>query len=447
LLSQGSHNGHQYECQFWWLYLCSIAKHGYDGVNEDNNEYGDLDISGDLTIIGTGTGTSIYANSIDRVVDVHGDISVTIEGLSIIGGHSPDGNAGVADGGGIRSSATLYLLGVTVDSNRSGNGDPGGYGGGILSSGSLIVEDSLITANLAGDGINGVTTGAEGGRGGGIGNTAGDLSIKDSTISGNTAGAGQIDVAGGDGGAGGGIYFWGSTGTIISSAIIQNKAGVSETHYGGSGGGIFTYYPISIENTTISGNWSGDSNPTSGVPGYGGGILATQGATILYSTIYDNHTGLGAPFNSTYGGGIYCASGDTLTLGASIVAGNTVQLGYSPDIFSPANVISEDFNLIGDISGFTMSGPTGNSHLGVAGFTLPALVNVGGPTQIHPLTVDNQAVDWIPAGTYNCGSLLTTDQRGKWRPVDGDRDGITACDIGAFELQQTSSLPLIIKSP
>jgi hypothetical protein len=38
---------------------------------------------------------------------------------------------------------------------------------------------------------------------------------------------------------------------------------------------------------------------------------------------------------------------------------------------------------------------------------------------------------------------LATDQRGRPRTVDGDRDGTAVCDIGAFEVQIKTYLPLI----
>ena len=58
-----------------------------------------------------------------------------------------------------------------------------------------------------------------------------------------------------------------------------------------------------------------------------------------------------------------------------------------------------------------------------------------GPTQTHALVVGSPALDAAdPAGCRDgSGALLQTDQRGFARHVDGNSDGTTRCDIGAFE--------------
>jgi hypothetical protein len=56
------------------------------------------------------------------------------------------------------------------------------------------------------------------------------------------------------------------------------------------------------------------------------------------------------------------------------------------------------------------------------------LANNGGPTETMALHRMSVAID---AGSAAACPL--TDQRGIARPQDGNRDGIAACDIGAFE--------------
>src|SRR5262249_42871347 len=66
---------------------------------------------------------------------------------------------------------------------------------------------------------------------------------------------------------------------------------------------------------------------------------------------------------------------------------------------------------------------------------LGSLANNGGPTQTHLLPIGSPAIDAGPPG--GCvdafGAPLTTDQRGRTRPSDGNGDGSTICDIGAVE--------------
>lgn len=63
----------------------------------------------------------------------------------------------------------------------------------------------------------------------------------------------------------------------------------------------------------------------------------------------------------------------------------------------------------------------------------------GGPTPTHALPANCAAVD--AADNNTCRS---TDQRGFPRPTNGA--GTTRCDIGAFELQRTLDLPLVLRN-
>ena len=62
---------------------------------------------------------------------------------------------------------------------------------------------------------------------------------------------------------------------------------------------------------------------------------------------------------------------------------------------------------------------------------------VGSPAYF-PLNAGSAAVD---AGT-NAG-CPAVDQRGVRRPIDGDRNGVAVCDVGAFELQDLIFLPVV----
>jgi hypothetical protein len=136
-----------------------------------------------------------------------------------------------------------------------------------------------------------------------------------------------------------------------------------------------------------------------------------------------------------------------LTLTRSLVSGNIALIG--PNIYSyngsfnfyPSLVQADNHDLFGvdGNAGAYGFSPGATDIVPAAGVLLPnilnpTLANNGGPTQTHALVPGSPAID---AGGTDCtdatGAPLTTDQRGKPRPVDGNGDGTPACDIGAFE--------------
>jgi CSLREA domain-containing protein/uncharacterized repeat protein (TIGR01451 family) len=185
---------------------------------EDNAITGDLDISGDLIIMGLDPDrTVIHANSGDRVFDVHEGATVVIEKLTITGGEPlAQGN-----GGGLRNNGgNVTLRQVSVTGNRAGSG--GGIGN---HAGVLTVIDSSLTAN----------TTVEGGGGGGIHNEAA-LALQNVTLSSNGAGSG------------GAILAQGGNATLTHVTIYGNSAT-------GAGGGINgNSEAIRLNNTILAGN-------------------------------------------------------------------------------------------------------------------------------------------------------------------------------------------------
>ena len=146
------------------------------GANDDASATGDLDITGNLTIKGSGSRrTIIDGNNLDRVIEVlHG--KVTISGVTIRHGMAKLG------GGIFNSGGQVSLSSVMVAENRAVGADGAvGNGGGLL-------------GGAGGNGGNGLA-----GLGGGIFNGAGSLSISKSTISANQS----IGGNGGQGGNGG----------------------------------------------------------------------------------------------------------------------------------------------------------------------------------------------------------------------------------------------------
>ena len=96
--------------------------------------------------------------------------------------------------------------------------------------------------------------------------------------------------------------------------------------------------------------------------------------------------------------------------------------------------LSGGYNLIGSSSGMTITGDTATNILDVDPLLAP-LADNGGPTPTHALLPGSPAIDaGNPTACFALdGTPLLVDQRGVFRPLDGDGDGTARCDIGAFE--------------
>lgn len=328
---------------------------GRAGAGEDANLTGDLDIYGDLKLIGRGPQETVLdGQGLDRVLDIHAGATVRINGLRITRGRTPDGpdspagEGDAAPGGGIANAGDMILSGCVISGNRTGdggdlietapNGGPrggsGGDGGGIHNSGAIQVYDTWVSNNTTGSGGTGGSTGLGlAGRGGGIFN-AGKLTLDRATVEANATGMGGYKLmppgaAGCAGGDGGGIFNAGAA-AIVRSTVADNRAGdghwASATHGlagdGGHGGGIFNIGDLLLRQSTVSGNATGKGGAAwfCAHGGHGGGIASPAGALVLSnSTVSGNRTGDGGTGTATgqfcpggHGGGIYTAVGATL---------------------------------------------------------------------------------------------------------------------------------------
>ena len=387
---------------------------------------GDLDISDDLILAGAGVGqTTIEAKNGDRILDVVGNIALSINDLTISGGSIRSrtnqltidrskitGSSVPRDSGGI----CVYEGSLTINNSTISDNSAGGDGGGIsVYQSALTVNNSMISGNSAVQ------------NGGGIYVDSGSLTISNSTISNNSAGS-----------SGGGIYCGDAcTLTLTDSTISDNSAWYS-------GGGIRGAGTLIITNSTISGNAAYDDRSRGGgiyldsggamtisnstISGnaaayWGGGILSRGDTTVISSTICNN----GA---HAVGGVSYYYSGTregTVTVKNTIIAGNN---GY--DIPIGEEVISLGYNLIGvtNNSGFAdgVNGDQVGTRPNPIDPLLGPLQDNGGLTRTHAPLPGSPAID---AGD-NAGAP-SSDQRGMARILDGDADGTATIDVGAFE--------------
>jgi hypothetical protein len=282
----------------------------------------------------------------------------------------------------VRPGTDVLISGVALRDGKSS---------GILNGGRLRLEHSVVSGNVAV-------------WGGGIYN-AGVLVLDHVTVKGNWASRG------------GGIYNFGTL-TVENSTVEGNWIRA------GRGGGIYnTFGTLVVDRSTIAGN-RGDTR--------GGGVLVAGGAvTIRNSTITGNSATLGGGIfsydfarlvveNSTIagngGGGGVRAFGPRATIRDSIVA----EHGAGGDCDGPLTSLGH--NLDGDGScGFDRA-----SDLPATPPMLGPLQDNGGPTLTRVPLAGSPVIDrgWCDPGT---------DQRGVPRPLDGNRDGLWVCDIGAVE--------------
>lgn len=287
------------------------------------------------------------------------------------------------------------------------------FGGAIaVVNGQVMMEDSAVFSNTAvmGGGIfiggnledccnltgqNNLIQSNSAVQGGGIYNDDQFIALRGSLVISNTA------VAGGGG------FLISAAGAIslTNSAAIANLAG-------GDGGAILNSGVISITNVTLSGN---------GADGMGGGIANFNLVNLNNATVSDNASADGA--------GLFNAN--TINTLNSLIA-----LNQGDNCLGVLN--SQGHNLE-DGGTCALGQPTDMSNTSPS---LDPLSYNGSQTPTHALASDSPAID---AGDNTaCGPF---DQRGVPRPIDGDGDGQSVCDIGAYEFQIPSALLILADEP
>jgi hypothetical protein len=212
----------------------------------------------------------------------------------------------------------------------------------------------------------------------------------------------------------------------IANSTISNNSSISFNQ----GGGVFLDNPFSpldvtIVNTTISGNTSSTG---------GGGIMNNHNFEDSSTIRLDNVTIVNnASINGT-GGGVSSNGGD-IFINQSIISGNTSENGPEINV-SNGTVTVDNYNLFGlDNDPGTVGVSLGDSDIIADVANLSDIIDInltdnGGLTPTHALVVGSPAIDALPSRDP-CQTEV--DQTGKSRAIDGDGDGSTSCDIGAFE--------------
>jgi CSLREA domain-containing protein len=428
-------------------------------VGADDETSGDLNVTQDMSIQGAGASSTIIdASGLvpgDRVLHVVG-AALTLSGVTVRNGALVDNN-----GAGIRLDDNLSSIPASLtleDSIVSDNSISllndvfGGLGAGIYGgSGAIVIDRSSVSNNL----ITIFPTAKLGVFGGGAGifqesailtvrqsevnfniinspvipaenvgsaiGTYGNTDVSNSTINGNVDDHGL-----------GAIFNSGGTMTILNSTIRYNTSGVL------AGGIINNNGTLVITNSTITGNTSG---------GNGGGLSNCPASVCIVSlynvTISSNTAGV-----ASSGGGIFNGAGGIVHFQNTIISGNRTHSFSGIPPFLPndcsGTIISAGYNLVQTASSCTISGLTSGNQVGVS----PDLGNLqdnGGSTYTQALLPASPAISaGNPSGcTNNLRAILTTDQRGFPREVY--RAEHMRCDIGAYQTQLMTFLPIILK--
>ena len=113
-----------------------------EGAGEDQGITGDLDLAGQVEIIGAGASkTTVNAGRLDRAFDVRPGAQVALKRMTVSGGLAP---AIDSNGGGIRNSGSLSLEECSITGNAAA-----GAGGGLYDAGQSTIERSAIWRNDA----------------------------------------------------------------------------------------------------------------------------------------------------------------------------------------------------------------------------------------------------------------------------------------------------------
>jgi fibronectin-binding autotransporter adhesin len=395
--------------------------------------------NGTIFIRGAGAAfLTISGNNAGRVFFINPGVFISITNLTITGG-----NIAKSEGGGtfnrgilsmnelvIRNNSAKFGGGIangtggiaTIRNSTIENNTATSYGGGFLnqSSAQLTVFNSVIRGNNSTF------------NGGGISNI-GNVTLADSIVAGNQTRGGA------------GIY------NDFNSVAVITRCTFSQNVAEDSGGGLSnSNATMTVSSSTISYNSAGDNDSGGGISNIANGIAGNLGVLTLTNSTVTNNTadiggGISSDFGGTtnvshstishnsarFGGGMSYANSSVVSARNTIIGENTATVS-SPD-FS-GNLTSQGNNLIENTSGMTISGVTAGNILGQDP-RLGSLSNYGGGTLARALLPGSPAIDAASTSTFS-----PTDQRGFSRPTDGDGNGNSRADIGAFEVRTIAVL-------
>jgi hypothetical protein len=391
------------------LTLSNGAARGFNGGGGNNSEGGGGG--------STGLGGAILNQGMLNVVQS------TLSGNIAVGGNGGQGNSPTSTSGGggagLNGDGQTGLAGGAGGAGGGGSGGVGGTDGTAGGFGSGGGGGSYGLANFGAGGVGGF--GGGGGGGAGLANIDPDRGLAGFGAGDGGEGGGGNGGAGGGGGAGlgGAIFNHGGNITITNSTISTNTAqgglggiatgsGAAGSNGSGFGAGLFNLNgTVTVTNSTFSNNTATN----------GGGAAGSGQAGAIYNLAHEAASGI-------------VAANATLNLTNTIVANSTATSDLiNHQRASIATVNATDPNIV-ETAIVNSGGTVNGGGVLMADPMLNPLADNGGPTNTHALQAGSPAID---TGT-NTGAP-NVDQRGVFRPHDGDGNLSMITDIGAYEFR------------
>ncbi len=377
-------------------YVYSIpAPRDEEGITfeEDDISIGDIEVRQSITITGSKTGsTVINANFKDRHFSVTNNATLSLSNVALTGGRCS------TFGGAILNRGSLYLQQVVMDRNFASAWMGGGGGGAIANFNEMEIRRSSFSRNVASFGDSGSAMG------GAIFNS-GKAYIRDSAFRQNRATTDDVTSQGGA------IYNDGIA-DIGRSIFIKNAA---------AGGGMALYNrgQMSVSNATVSDSTGEDIY-------YFGAVQNTTSGTLTLI-----HTSI---LGSIFGSGLL--NYGAVSIRNSIIIDNKYSSEFSTEYEDYKNCVNYAPSSLFKTKGLLL----GNGNTKCTG-EIHADDSTAYSEIVAPLAQNNYELESYallpnsPAIDAAVGSCSLHDQRWLPRPIDGNADGIAACDLGPIEMQ------------
>jgi len=340
---------------------------------------------------------SISGNNQFKVFQINGSFPISISNLTLMDGYSERDGSGIANYRSELSLDNIIILNnkakegaglynqygkVTLKKSIIQNNQANSNGGGIYNElGDIIIDQCIIENNSSESN-------------GGICNKHANLIITNSTIYNNNA----IDSVGA-------IYNFFGTTKIINSTISENKA----AYYAGifNDNGI-----INICSSTIIQNTATQTDEYTGAAG--ALTNSRTGISFIKNSIFAQHTG-----NNL----LPDISNNIESLGHNLI-GNMLHNTFK------SNTNGDQY---GDPLNLSVAHPDAIQNTSQINTSISPYIQEIAPFIKTYLLNDSSPV--IDSGMCNDidGNSVLIDQRRKKRPSDGNKDGISKCDIGSIE--------------